>query len=238
MVSIAASTLGQGRNALRPIVWPTRKFHHGAHAAARKLAGGWQANLIATSRWTITSARWGPRSGWSKSLARVSVVSPNGGFATTRYGSCGIRRFRRSDAITRTFGCCTSMLERSRSTHVGSISTAQTRAPAARSERVSAPAPAPRSTTSSPGRRSRPWMSCSRTPLSVRKFCPSSRRRRSRSVVRRPDTEHHRHRHDRHATSRLGTKSCQFDLERVTALVTATATVTSVRTSCRLARWF
>ena len=84
IVRRAASTPGDGRNAFLPTVLPRVNDHQGAQAAARRVMGGRAESLVATSFWTMRSTRSGPRSGRSRSLARTSVVSPNGGLAITR----------------------------------------------------------------------------------------------------------------------------------------------------------
>ncbi len=105
----------------------------------------------ATSRCTMRSARAGPRAGSSRSLPSSSVVSPNGGFATTRNGRRGRRSPRRSARMTRTASPSAATSAASRSAHTVSTSTAHTSTPARASGSVSAPVPAPTSTTSSPG---------------------------------------------------------------------------------------
>ena len=69
-------------------------------SAARPAAS--PACLRATSACSTRSARSGPRRGRSRSNASSSVVIPNGGLATTRYGSFGSVSRRTSVSITRT----------------------------------------------------------------------------------------------------------------------------------------
>ena len=102
MVSTAASTDGRGRNESLPIDSPSSNSHHGAHPAVRSATGGVDACLRATSACSTRSARTGPLRGRSRSNANSSVVIPNGGFATTRYGSFGSASRRTSVSITRT----------------------------------------------------------------------------------------------------------------------------------------
>ena len=167
-----ASTEGRGRNAFRPIGTPRSKCHHGAHAAVRSDAGGTDVCLRATSCCRTKSARTGQRSGFSNSRLKISVVSANGGLATTRYGSRGNRNRRTSVSRIRSRWPTPADFADTRSfpAHRESGSTAHTVAPASASGIESAPAPAPISTTSSPGRRSsdvsRRETSCS----STRKF--------------------------------------------------------------------
>ena len=73
------------------------------------------------------------RSGRSRSSPSSSVVTPNGGLATTRYGSLGNRSRRRSVSITRTRASLLPAAKsvRRRSAHTGSGSTAHTVAPVA-----------------------------------------------------------------------------------------------------------
>ncbi len=92
---------GRGRNESLPIDPPSSNSHHGAHPAVRSATGGVAACLRATSAWSTRSDRNGPRSGRSSNMANSSVVSPNGGFATTRYGSLGNRRRRTSVSMIR-----------------------------------------------------------------------------------------------------------------------------------------
>ncbi len=103
-----------------------------------------------------TAARCSTRSAATRVESRPSnrrsrsLVTWYGGLATTRNGRRGNRRARTSASITRTGWSANR--SRSRCARSGCSSTASTRAPAATRCRVSAPCPAPRSSTSSPGR--------------------------------------------------------------------------------------
>ena len=146
MVRIALSTDGAGRNARAGIRPCTRSSNHGAQAAAKRPP---PASRSAASRWSTTTARTSP---WaSVSRRRTSLVPiPYGALDTTEKRSAGNGTRSASPARTVTSpqpGAC----ERSSRTHAWSSSTASTRAPRAATADVSAPAPAPRSTTSAPG---------------------------------------------------------------------------------------
>jgi hypothetical protein len=100
-----------------------------------------------STRSAATRAESRPRSRRSRSRVRWY-----GGLATTRNGRQGNRSARTSASITRTGWSANR--SRSRCARSGWSSTASTRAPAATRCLVSAPCPAPRSSTSSPGRTS------------------------------------------------------------------------------------
>ncbi len=194
----AASTPGTGRNAERGTTGPSWNVHQGAHAADRSVVGGTAARFRATSNWMSRSARTGPSAGLSNRLANRAVVSPNGGFETTRYGSEGHSISRKSCRTISTWSTkpASLTLSPSRRAQAGSGSVAMSWAPARTSGRVRAPVPAPTSTIRSPGRTWTASISLLTSFWSTRKFCPSERLRASRGVRRRlADTDDHRHSH-------------------------------------------
>jgi hypothetical protein len=142
------------------------------------------------SRTRRTTARCRTRSAAVTCLAwainaSTAAVSAYGGLATTRKGRPGDTKFTRSHSTTEAAWSLT--LSRNRRARPAWSSTAMTRAPASSNGRVRAPTPAPRSTTSSPGRKA--------ALATIRSA--QSRSSRCQPHGRRPDTTHHEdHRHD------------------------------------------
>jgi hypothetical protein len=133
--------------------------------------------------------RWQPGVSSRRSSGDVTA---NGGFATTRNGRRGRRRSAASTCTTTTderANRCRRM-----SARVGCSSTAMTRAPASTSGSVSAPVPAPMSTTRSPGR----------TPDSATRRCAavSVSRCHPQRGRRFPAGTTHHHRHHRRSMPR------------------------------------
>jgi hypothetical protein len=106
------------------------------------------AHRFATCQGTTTSARTRRLPGATRRRS-IDTVIENGGFATTRNGRFGKRRSSAS-ALT-TFTSKSMNRSRSERTRSGCSSTAMTRAPCSTRGRVSAPVPAPISSTRSPG---------------------------------------------------------------------------------------
>ena len=75
-----------------PIVWPSSNSHHGAHPAVRSATGGVAACLRATSSLEHQIGPVGPTPGSIEQQRQQLGGDPNGGLATTRYGSFGNRR--------------------------------------------------------------------------------------------------------------------------------------------------
>ena len=152
----------------------------------------WNRRRLRRSRSTArrTTARCRTRSAAVRCLAwamnaSTAAVSAYGGLATTRKGRPGGTKFSRSHSTTEAAWSLT--FSRNRRARPAWSSTAMTRAPASSNGRVRAPMPAPRSTTSSPGR------------IAARATIRSAQSGSSRCQPhgRRPDTTHHEdHRHD------------------------------------------
>jgi hypothetical protein len=133
-----------------------------------------------TSRCSTRSARVNDRA--EPSMDKTCAVSANGGLATIRNGRAGRRKARKSASTTATSR--PARRRRRSAQRPACSSTAITRAPASSSGTVRLPVPAPRSTTSSPGR-----TSAAATINSAQ--CGS---RRCHPHGGRPDTAHHEER--------------------------------------------
>jgi hypothetical protein len=163
MTSTAESTCGGGRNACRGSVRPTMRLNR---------RQGRVAYLRTTARCSTRSAATSLLPGASSVRSRSAEI-PYGGFATTRKGRPG-------SGMAVASACSTVMPGnrwRRTSARRGCSSTATTRAPARTRCAVSAPSPAPRSSTSSPGRT--PAAATTRAAHSSASRCqPHSRRDR------------------------------------------------------------
>ena len=183
-MSTAATTEGGGANADGARRLETERRHHAPQCTERIVDGQTAACLAANSHWTITSARRTGTRGSSSSDRKIAAAAANGRFATTANGSSG--------HVHRMASACTTRTERNRlrksGTSVESRSTATTRAPARTSGAVSAPRPAPRSTTKSPRATPASRTIVSASVLLRRKCCP----RGPPAGGRRTDTGHHR----------------------------------------------
>jgi hypothetical protein len=151
-----------------------------------------------------TTARYRTRSAavtcgaWAMN-ARIAAVSAYGGLATTRKGRPGATKFSKSHSTTEAVWSLT--FSRNRRARPAWSSTAMTRAPASSNGSVRAPIPAPRSTTSSPGRIA--------APATMRSAQSGSSRCQPHG--RRPDTTHREDdHHDRHTSDPLAQAATQF----------------------------
>jgi hypothetical protein len=139
--STTESVRGGGRKARRGNGIPSDRVQRlppTRSSTNRRAAERWSTRSAATSRRAVRSRR------------SSSVVPVYGGLATTRNGRAGQCTAARSVSTTVTIRPGNRV--RSRSARAGWSSTASTRAPASSRGAVSAPPPAPRSRTSSPGR--------------------------------------------------------------------------------------
>ena len=134
----------------------------------------------ATCHGTTMSARINRLPGAVRRRRRATEM-PNGGFATTRNGRRGSRTSAPSACTTVTWSLAKS--RRRSCARVGCNSKAMTRAPRSTRGRVSAPVPAPTSSTRSPG--VMPALSMSRSAQRLSSRCHPHR-------VRSPDTANHR----------------------------------------------
>jgi hypothetical protein len=196
MVSTATSPGGGGSNARRgtaSVVVTENTADHLEASAPRPAL-----QRAATWRGTTRSARTNDPAG-SHSVRSSVVVIENGGLATTRNGARGSTSAVASCSTTRTADPKRRLNPAARR---GCSSTASTRAPARTSGAVMAPAPAPRSTTRSPGE----------IPArSTRRHAHSSSSRCHPHHVRADaDTTHHRHDHLLIVTARPPPQQASF----------------------------
>jgi hypothetical protein len=102
MIRTPESTRGTGRKAEAGTCRPRRNSHQGTHVVERRVEGGNATRFRATAHWTMRSARSRVTRGSSNRRRRTSVVYPNGREPTTRNGSVGRRKDRKSPSTTRT----------------------------------------------------------------------------------------------------------------------------------------
>jgi hypothetical protein len=143
MTSTRESTRGGGQNALRGSARPATSDQHRKRVPPS--AAYWRTTAHCSTRSAATSDDRGCSNKRSKALLRLY-----GGLATTRNGRRGNRRSAASHSITDTGS--EAKRRRRYCARPACSSTAMTCAPAATNGRVSAPVPAPMSSTSSPGR--------------------------------------------------------------------------------------
>jgi hypothetical protein len=173
----AESTGGGGTKALRGRSRPRRAWKRRRSRRSRSGTRRTTARCRTRSP-AVTCLAWAIN-------ASTAAVTAYGGLATTRKGRPGGTKFTRSHSTTEAAWSLT--FSRNRRARPALSSTAMTRGPASSNGRVRAPTPAPRSTTSSPGR-----MAALATIRSAQ-----SGSSRCQPHGRRPDTTHHEdHCHD------------------------------------------
>ena len=169
---------GGGENAERGMVRPREHSNSLRHRPAP--GGVPKTHRSATCHGTIRSARTSRLPGAVRRRRRATEM-PKGGFATTRNGRRGNRTSAPSACTTVTFSLANS--RRRSFARVGCSSKAMTRAPRSIRGRVSAPVPAPTSSTRSPD--AMPALSMSRSAHRLSSWCHPHR-------VRFSDTANHR----------------------------------------------
>jgi hypothetical protein len=177
----AESTGGGGTKALRGRRRPRRAWKRRRSRRSRSRTRRTTARCTTRSA-AVTCLAWAIN-------ASTAAVSAYGGLTTTRKGRPGGTKFTRSHSATEAAWSLT--FSRNQPARPAWSSTAMARAPASSNGRVKAPAPAPRWTTSTPGRMA--GLATIRSAQSGSSRCQPQGRR--------PDTTHHEdHCHDPNAT--------------------------------------